>query len=87
MSKLDKIAEEYANKQKMKSYDTQMRRETFTRYGLKESYKMGVKETINLIDWDKIKIDWKDNSNFDEILISQMLNKLKEQIENQIKEL
>ena len=53
MNELEKEAEEYTNKQKTDSFDSQMRRETFTRSSLQESFEAGA--TSKYVEREKIK--------------------------------
>lgn len=81
MNKLDKIAEEYAQNKSSSL--------VFKDQHIKD-FKAGVKESINLVDWIKVKRNLAQKS-FGESMCKEtkynILNFFKEQIENQIKEL
>lgn len=80
-SKLDTIAEKYGHNYFVMQ-DTHYN-------GLKQGFKAGVKESVKLIDWDKIEKEFFKRETWENIIIknSSIVEWFKKQIEKQIKEL
>lgn len=85
MIDINKEAEEYSEIQKMEGFDSQMRKETFTRYSLNEAFTAGHNSKATQAKIIQGQIDvLKEYFTFYEItdIGKQILNKLEQQLED-----